>query len=47
MKIRAQHQERWISAEEFLSINLARYQRAGLLKGVRSVAQAANRQRTA
>ena len=42
MKMRAQHQERWISAEEFLALSLARYQRAGLLKGVESVAQAAN-----
>jgi hypothetical protein len=42
MKTRAQHQERWISAEEFLALSLARYQRAGLLKGVEAVAQAAN-----
>lgn len=39
---KAQHHERWMSAEEFLTRSLARYHRAGLLKGVESVAQAAH-----
>lgn len=34
MEARSEHQERWISAEEFLDISLARYQNAGLLQGV-------------
>ena len=33
MKTRAQHRECWMSAEEFLSICLGRYERAGLLGG--------------
>jgi hypothetical protein len=34
MEARSEHQERWISAEEFMDISLARYQNAGLLQGV-------------
>lgn len=33
MKTRAQHQECWMSAEEFLTISLGRYESAGLLRG--------------
>jgi hypothetical protein len=31
LSTRAQHQERWISAEQFMDISLRRYQQAGLL----------------
>jgi len=31
---RAQHGERWMSAQEFLEHSLGRYQNAGLLQGV-------------
>jgi hypothetical protein len=44
METRAQHQERWISAEEFVNISLTRYQRAGLMTGVQPVALSANGQ---
>jgi hypothetical protein len=30
---RAERQERWISAEEFIDISLPRFQRAGLMSG--------------
>jgi hypothetical protein len=42
LKTRAQHQECWMSAEDFLALSLTRYQRAGLLKRVDSLAHAAN-----
>jgi len=41
---RAQHQERWISAEEFLKISLPRYQAAGLLKGLQPYSRAVCRE---
>jgi hypothetical protein len=34
LKNKGQHQERWISAEEFVSLSLRRYQTAGLLQGL-------------
>jgi hypothetical protein len=34
VEARAEHQERWISAEEFMNISLSRYHGAGLLHGL-------------